>query len=282
MIVDIQAPELTNLTSEYLPQAVALSSALGWPYRLEDWAFAHSLGDGLALVKSGRLIGTAMRWSYGADFTSIGMIIIDKEFKGKGYGAQIFDSLLTGTESNTVFLNSTAEAVNLYRNRGFISTGLLYQHQGVPIIGEKNPMWSKVRSAEAADFPLMVELDQRSLGMRRKDLLSSLAEHGQLTLIFNDGIVTGYAACRSFGRGYVIGPVVANTLEDARALIGDAMSRLQGRFVRVDTSAESGLSQWLESSGLKCVDTATPMIRGKPPECSEQARTFALCSQSLG
>lgn len=282
MTYDNLVPPFTRLKESHLPGAVALSSSMGWPYRLEDWAFALTLGEGIALVQDGKLIGTAMRWHYGDNFTSVGMIIVDKNFQGRGFGAAIVDLLLSGIESRTVFLNATEEAVKLYKNRGFVGAGTLNQHQGVPTIEHNNSQWNQVRKADAGDLSLIMALDQESLGMERKDLIASLAKQGQLTLIINEGIVTGYAACREFGRGHVIGPVVAQTLEDARALIGEAMSRLADCFVRVDTSADSGLSPWLTSCGLPCVDTATPMTRGTPPQVSPRILTFALSNQSLG
>lgn len=283
MIKDRPAPVLTKLSTSHLPQAVALSTEMGWPYRLQDWEFAHALGEGLALEEDGKLIATAMQWDYGDAFTSIGMIIVSKKFQGFGFGSKLVDALLAGTGSRTVFLNGTAEAVDLYGRRGFVRTGVLNQHQGIPTPEAENLQQWRVRKAEAADLPVIMELDETSLGMPRTRLLKTLAEQAQLSVISTDGIITGYAACREFGRGHVIGPVIAQTVDDASILIDTAISQLpEGQFVRVDTAADSGLSPWLEARGLKCVDTATPMIRGVPPRRSRQIRTFALCSQSLG
>ncbi len=282
MIDETGAPVLTKLTATHLPQAVALSTEMGWPYRLEDWAFAHGLGEGLALEQGDKLIGTAMRWNFGDAFASVGMIIIAKAFQGRGYGARLVDTLLAGAGSRSVFLNATADALELYRRRGFICTGKLNQHQGVPVLGAPGSQQTRVRAAEVADLPLIMRLDEDSLGMPRTELIKSLVEVGELTLIREGGVVSGYAACRAFGRGHVIGPVVARNLEDACTLIEAAMARLPGGFIRVDTSAISGLSPWLEARGLQHVGTESSMIRGTPPQPSGQARVFALCSQSLG
>lgn len=273
---------LTKLTTSHLPQAVALSSEMGWPYRQEDWAFAHKLGEGLALELGNQLIGTAMRWHYGDSFASIGMIIIAKAYQGKGYGGRLVDALMAGAGSRSVFLNATQEAVELYRRRGFICIGEINQHQGVPLPGGAKPPCSRIRAAGASDLSLIMKLDEGSLGMPRTELIKSLAEVGRLTLIYEDGVACGYSACRPFGRGHVIGPVVASNIEDACTLIESAISQLPGGFVRVDTSANSGLSPWLEARGLKGVGTETTMVRGVPPQASGQGRVFALCSQSLG
>lgn len=286
MFEETSGAVLKKLTVAHLPQALALSSALGWPYRLEDWAFAHSLGDGLAL-EHGQLVGTAMRWDYGGAFASVGMIIVATQCKGRGYGARLVDALLDGAGSRNIFLNSTAEALELYRRRGFVPTGTLNQHQGVFVAaGERpglvEPIDSHIKSAADADLPEIIKLDEAALGMPRPELLKRIAEVGQLTVLSRGGSVTGYAACRAFGKGHVIGPVIAPDVDAARVLIDSILSQLPTGFVRVDTRADSGLGPWLESRGLACVDTATQMVRGATPPASERARVFALCSQSLG
>ena len=223
MFEETSGAVLKKLTVAHLPQALALSSALGWPYRLEDWAFAHSLGDGLAL-EHGQLVGTAMRWDYGGAFASVGMIIVATQCKGRGYGARLVDALLDGAGSRNIFLNSTAEALELYRRRGFVPTGTLNQHQGVFVAaGERpglvEPIDSHIKSAADADLPEIIKLDEAALGMPRPELLKRIAEVGQLTVLSRGGSVTGYAACRAFGKGHVIGPVIAPDVDAARVLI---------------------------------------------------------------
>ena len=271
---------LRPLAAEHLPDATGLSTEMGWPYRVEDWQFAHALGTGLALEQAGRLIGTAMRWDYGDSFATVGMIIVGKAHQGRGFGARLFDALLQGAGSRTILLNSTQEGLELYRRRGFALVGELNQHQGVPAIG--GAVSETVRAAEAGELSQIIELDARAAGMDRSELLQSLARAGQLTVIEREGASRGYAASRRFGRGYVIGPVVVENVADAQALIDDAIAKLPGEFVRVDTPASSGLGDWLEARGLKRVDTVTSMVRGAPPKVEGDSRIYALCSQSLG
>jgi ribosomal protein S18 acetylase RimI-like enzyme len=255
---------------------------MGWPYRLEDWAFAQQLGEGLALERAGRLVGTAMRWHYGDDFATVGMIIVAKAFQGRGYGSRLIDALLDGAETRTVLLNATREGLELYGRRGFTRSGEVNQHQGVAVLYEPLSQSGRIRAADFSDLPTIVQLDNDAIGIPRGTLLQQLMQAGRLTVIAGSGAVSGYAACRPFGRGHVIGPVIAATVADARLLIEDSLSRLPAAFVRVDTPARSGLATWLEASGLKRVDTVAAMLRGAPPLPSGQAQVFALCSQSLG
>ena len=48
-----------------LPAAHAMSSALKWPHRIEDWQFALSLGQGVVAERDGKVLGTALSWNLG-------------------------------------------------------------------------------------------------------------------------------------------------------------------------------------------------------------------------
>lgn len=285
-VVEVRAPELTRFASAHLQQALGLSTELGWPYRLEDWAFAQELGEGWALEQDGTLIGTAMRWQYGDAFATLGMIIVANAAQGRGYGARLFDALLEDAGSQTLLLNSTREGLELYRRRGFLPIGEVHQYQGVPARALPSPELDCVRPAEVGDLPTIEALDSETVGMPRGHLLQRLAQAGRLSVIVRDDVVTGYAACRRFGRGHVIGPVVATDVGQAQALIEDAIRNLPDNvvdnFVRVDIPGIPDIGSWLETKGLKRVDTVTAMVRGEPPQPAGNSRLFALCSQSLG
>jgi hypothetical protein len=80
----------------------------------------------------------------------------------------------------------------------------------------------------------------------------------------------------------VVGPVAAESAEDARALILAQLSTLHGQFVRIDVYAEHGLGDWLESLGLARVSDATAMVKGRRPVSDGAARMYALANQSFG
>jgi GNAT superfamily N-acetyltransferase len=274
-------PSTGRLKSDQLPQALLLSRQMGWPYRLEDWQFAHALGEGFSLELGEQLIGTAMGWNYGDDFASVGMIIVDNDFQGHGYGARLVDLLLAASGSRSILLNSTREGFALYQRRGFVQIGQTHQHQAVPLPPSGEPLDPRVQEAKPADLTFITRLDQEGVGMPRKALIDSLAQHGQLTVIRDRDAVKGYAASRPFGKGYVIGPVVAENLDDACALIEHAIRQVSGKFVRVDTASDSGLSDWLTARGLRHVGTEAFMVRGLAPRIAGPYKKFALCSQSL-
>lgn len=96
------------------------------------------------------------------------------------------------------------------------------------------------------------------------------------------GHIAGFAALRRFGRGYVIGPVIADSADNARLLIGALMAEVGGEFVRIDSDAALGLGSWLADCGLQQVDAPVTMIRGVPwqPEAGGM-RAWALMTQAM-
>ncbi|WP_126975335.1 GNAT family N-acetyltransferase [Frigidibacter oleivorans] len=273
---------LTTLERRHLPGALKLSQEMGWPYRFEDWETAATLGQGLVLERSGTVIGTALWWTYGQDFASAGMIIVTAAEQGCGHGARLFDGLLAATEGRNLFLNSTQEGFALYRRRGFSPWAQVLQHQG-PLVDAVAPDASAaLRPATAEDLPALRQFDAQAAGMPRHALIGELARTGRVMLSERAGRILGYSVARLFGRGHVVGPVVADTAEAAQALILAHLAHLQGQFVRIDVYAHDGLGEWLDSLGLRRVSEATAMVRGVLPEPAGDARIFALANQSFG
>jgi hypothetical protein len=94
--------------------------------------------------------------------------------------------------------------------------------------------------------------------------------------------VLGFALFRRFGRGHVIGPVVAPDAGRATALVGHWVAMHPGTFLRIDVPGSSGLGDWLDSIGLRKVDTVVTMVKGTPPARDDGVRSFAIVSQALG
>jgi GNAT superfamily N-acetyltransferase len=279
---DSEVAVLVPFARAHLEGALKLSQEMSWPYRLEDWDIALQLGKGFVLERAGTVIGTAAWWPYGETHASAGMIIVAKAAQGRGYGARLMDALLTSARPRTIALNSTAEGITLYRRRGFVPTGIIHQHQGIPRQSHETPRSGLLRPMAASEFEAIARLDRTATGLERRQLLNGLFDSGDGYVLLRDGILCGYAISRLFGRGYVIGPVVAESPTDARALIEFAIARLGPVFVRIDTPASSQLGEWLESIDLQQVSDATTMVLGTPAPWTGPARMFGLANQSFG
>lgn len=254
---------------------------MAWPYRLEDWEVAHELGQGFVLEDANEVMATALWWPYGEIHASAGMIIVAKAAQGRGHGARLMDALLAAAHPRAITLNSTAEGLALYERRGFVTVGAIQQHQGVPTRRHEAPPAELVMTMAASEFGAVARLDREASGWARQPMLRRLIAAGVGYLLVRDGVPRGYAICRLFGRGHVIGPVVAESPVDARALIEAALVPLGHTFVRIDTAAGTQLGPWLESIGLQQVGDATTMVRGAWTPPGGPVRMFALANQSF-
>jgi len=273
---------LHPFVTEHLEGALQLSQEMSWPYRLEDWAIALELGQGFVLCdRAGTVIATAAWWAYGENHASCGMIIVSKAAQGRGYGARLMDALLAAAHPRTITLNSTAEGMALYERRGFVRVGVIQQHQGIPHERHQAPPAELARAMAPSDVEAVARLDRQATGWARPQMLDRLIQAGDGHVLVRDGEPRGYAISRPFGRGHVIGPVVAESAADARALIEAALARLGQVFVRVDTAATSQLGDWLESIGLCQVSDATTMVKGSHVPPAGPACMFALANQSF-
>lgn len=270
------------LEARHLGQALALSKALDWPYRMEDWEFAHALGRGFAVEADGDLVGTALWWPYGEDYASAGMIIVAEKAQRQGVGAKLMDAMLADARGRKMILNSTLEGEALYSRLGFEPYDIVYQHQAIlaqtPQIDASVPL----RAATHHDRDALIALDKVAAGMDRTALLDALIAVADILIVVRGERITGYGCVRRWGRGYVIGPVVAGDTNDARALIAALAAPHVGDFVRIDVTESCNLDPWLDDIGLPRVGQVLSMSLGEPPKAGPHARLFALSNQSLG
>ena len=271
------------MTEQDLPAAHALSQAVRWPHRLEDWQFVQRLGSGFVAEADGVPVGTALCWLQGARHGSLGMIIVSEAHQGKGIGRKLMHLVLDALGERCTLLQATAAGQPLYESLGFQATGTLYQHQGTlaavaPVALAAGEI---VRPARAGDLSGMIALAKRATGMARDELLTQLAGVAEAAVLERGGELAGFSVMRRFGRGHAIGPLVAPDGERAKALVAYWAGAYGGAFVRVDVTAASGLSDWLAQVGLVQVDSAVTMARNGVPVQDPHMHQFAIASQAL-
>jgi predicted N-acetyltransferase YhbS len=273
---------LTAFRSEHLEGALRLSRQAKWPHRLDDWQLALDLSAGFVALdaNASTVVGTVLMTPYKRDVASINMVIVDEAARGHGLGRRLMEAIIALAGSRALKLVATGEGLPLYRKLGFCRTATIVQHQGLAL---RVTSPANVRPTEPRDISEIIELDRNAYGAEREDLLQALARVGCLAVLDDGRSIAGFAGRRAFGRGEVIGPVVAANANDAKALLSYFMAEREGRFVRVDTAGAAQLGAWLADRGLVGVDEGIAMER---PVVARWSRapftTFALTSQAFG
>ena len=266
-----------------VPAAHALSSALKWPHRIEDWQFGLELGQGVVAERGGKVLGTALSWQWGASHATLGLVIVSPELQGQRIGNRMIEALLGRLATRDVLLHATAAGRGLYERLGFVAIGEVDQHQGVlaalPVLAGREG--DRLRPLAAADVESLIAIDARGAGMPRGELLRRLFAQEKTVVLERGGRAVGFAVLRRFGRGHAVGPVAAPDVDAARLLIADCCRHTEG-FLRIDVDATSGLLQWLESLGLARTGGGTVMVRGRMPQRGPVHGGWALVTQAIG
>ncbi|WP_122241024.1 GNAT family N-acetyltransferase [Pseudomonas syringae] len=273
------------VTAEDIPAAHALSVSLKWPHREQDWAMVQRTSEGFVAEHDGQLVGVAFTCHQG-DWSSIGLVIVRDDHQGKGIGRRLMKLCLDATAPRTPVLNATELGAPLYQSLGFVDFARIQQHQGIAdlsgLLAPKDDL--PIRTLGPTDHAELIRLANAGSGLDRTavltDLLSRDAERA--VGIEYAGQLQSIALLRRFGRGHIIGPVVARDVDQAQRLIEHLLQQIPGMFVRFDILADCGLAAWLEGLGLPCVDRAPRMVLGTPPASAPDVQQFALVTQAIG
>lgn len=271
-------PSIVSFGKQHIPGGVALSQAEGWPHRPQDWAFIQSISNGVVALNDQEVVGTAFCTPFGDRLAAFNMIIVAESQRGQGLGTRFMEALFDLAAPRTVQLVATEAGYPLYLKMGFVETGRILQQQGV--IAEVT-IPEGIEPAAPADHDAIRALDAAHTGLERTALWDALFNVSNVRVIRKEGEVRGVAACRDFGRGKVVGPVIADSVDSAKRLINSHLADHPGTFVRIDVPAQSGLGEWLETFGLANVGGGRVMIRGEAPVAASSG-VYALASQAVG
>ncbi|TIL37689.1 MAG: GNAT family N-acetyltransferase [Mesorhizobium sp.] len=278
----IQQIILEEMTPGHLEGAVELSRQVNWPHRREDWELAQSVSRGIAALEEERVVATIMMTPYGDNAAAINMVIVDAAMRGRGLGRKMMEEALAKAGERTCCLTATQDGLPLYEKLGFVTTGEIVQHQGeaLAVSAPAHVSW-----AESRDLARLEVLDREAFGHDRSALMERLFERAKFAVIRDEGDTQAFSAIRPFGRGLVVGPVVARNGAEAKALIDFLLAHHQGKFVRVDTDVSTDLAEWLTGRGLAHVGGGITMRRSMATHKESKPahhRTYALVSQALG
>jgi hypothetical protein len=283
-VKQLDSYELTAraMAMDDIPALHALSIGVQWPHRPEDWAMLIRVGEGVVAEDAiGRVVGSAMWWPLDPDLARVGMVITTPRLQERGGARWLTNQIAKQIGSRDVTVTASRASLRLCLSLGFKSGPPVYQHQGTVVATPA--AIPGARPMVAADEASIRALDKAALTAERRAVLDELLAVSDGTVVEQDGEVAGFALCRPFGRGHVVGPVIAPSEEDALALVAPHVAAHAGRFLRLDTREREGsFRAYLEASGLSLFDMDTAMSLGRDRVPRGPARVYGLASHSLG
>lgn len=263
-----------------------MTVGVGWPHRARDLDLIIALGRGLiGLDQIGRPICTAMSFPWGDDFATIGMMTTTPRLQAQGAGRWLLQRMMEDCGSRGLRLLGTRAGHTLYLEAGFIPMGPVRQMQGIAAcVDMPDPVPGlTVRPVVQGDIEALLKLDTHAFGASRVDMLGLLLARGDGLIALRNDLPVGFALRRKFGRGTMIGPVVAEDDDVAMHLIAPLIGQLQGSFARMDTPVDSPrLLNFLKAAGMSHFDSVTEMRIGPNRRSEDGAVIYGLAAHSLG
>jgi GNAT superfamily N-acetyltransferase len=296
LAVDVFEMRLADIDAVDLAQLHALSIAVGWPHRAEDWQLMRGIGRGIvALDEIDRVLGSAMWFPYTESLAAVGMVITSPRLQALGTGQWLMKRIMAECEGRAFRLNATRAALRLYLSLDFNRQKTVFQCQGEANWPESwSESWprpsetAELRPLVEADLAGIIARDAEAYGVPRTKLITGLLQQSSGHGLFRSDQLEAFALCRRFGRGHVVGPVVASCDEDAIAVVAPHVVAHERHFLRLDTHLEAGpFRTFIEHAGLSVYDTVTTLslhagFTDPNRRNASQPVTYALASQAFG
>lgn len=211
---------IRTMTRTEIDLAVEWAAAEGWNPGLHDADCFHAADPAGFLIglRGDEPVATISVVKYGASFGFLGFYIVKPQYRGKGYGLQIWQAGMDSLAGRNVGLDGVVAQQENYKKSGFAwaYANIRYQGSGLaqPAADSQILPLSKLTFAQVAayDQPFFPEDRTRFL-----QCWLAQPQSAALGLVAN-GKLTGYGMVRACRSGYKIGPLFADSPQVAERL----------------------------------------------------------------
>ncbi|MFB7509715.1 GNAT family N-acetyltransferase [Streptomyces broussonetiae] len=274
---------VTQATLDDWPVIAGWAGAEGWNPGVSDGpAFFTQDPAGFFLGRiDGEPVSAISVVNYGPDYAFLGCYLVRPDLRGHGHGLTTWKTALAHAGERTVGLDGVVAQQDNYRQSGFELAYRTIRFTGAAPLGEPS---DGVRPAGPADLAAITSYDGACWPADRPRFLAEwLTGPGHRAFVRHDGArVTGYGVLRPGRDSLRIGPLFADTAEDARALFAALAAEAAGREVAIDVPEPNKAGIALaEAAGLRASFETARMYTG-PVRAHAQDRVFGVTTLELG
>ncbi|MED4204859.1 GNAT family N-acetyltransferase [Neobacillus mesonae] len=267
---------------------IELSASVGWDYDKYEIRTVLSTGKIFGHKNSeGKIVSSAAIIPYDTNLASIGMVIVNKEYRGLGLGKEITQKCMD-SESNdiSIMLIATEEGKPLYEKMGFITVDRVHkyicdQYNVKKILN--NGTLSIVDFTEN-DFPQIVNIDRAAFGDKRSKFLHKRIIQSEQCVVVKDhkSNIVGYGISILGPMNLILGPIVAPDSLTAAIILDRLASRHRGKL-RIDVpSGNEKFLLFLEQCGFVKVNQPPIMVINSVKMPARNKTLFAIAAQIFG
>jgi GNAT superfamily N-acetyltransferase len=265
--------------------AVELAAKEGWNPGLNDAdPFYYSDTSGFLIgLHDNKPIACISVVSYENKFGFLGFYIVVPEFRGKGYGIQIWNAGIEKLKGHNIALDGVFAQQENYKKSGFkfAYSNIRYEWRNTIIEHGNNNL------VKLSDIPFdkIYEYDKKFFPADRKTFLQRWVNMpGSFSTAYSvEDRIRGYGVIRKCRVGYKVGPLFADDNETAENIFLELTNKVEANasiFLDVPEVNEKGL-KLARKFRMKNVFGTARMYTGKFPDISVD-RTYGVTSFELG
>ncbi|NIA67391.1 GNAT family N-acetyltransferase [Pelagibius litoralis] len=273
------------MTRAELDTAIGWAGDEGWNPGLADADCFHGSDPGgfLMAFQDGRPVASISVVAYGADFGFLGFYICHRDVRGRGIGYRLWQAGLTRLGARCIGLDGVVEQQSNYQKEGFVLAHRNIRYGGT--VACEAPEDPRLRRITADQLAAILAYDRPFFPGPRAAFLRCWLQARENRMGFalvDQGAVAGYGVLRRCREGYKIGPLFADTPQDADLLFRALVARTRGAKVFLDPPAPNREANALaERYGLQPVFETARMYRGAAPDLPLQC-IFGITTFELG
>ena len=282
--------ELRRLDLQDVEQALQLSEAENWNQTEKEWELliGNKQNICVAATLGDKLIGTATVINYENKVGWIGMVIVDKEYRGQ----KISNLLLSGIIENSkniisLKLDATPAGQPVYQKFDFTSEYLVYRFISMSVF--KNEVHFEpgvsVERAVPKNLEEITEYDKQIFGAERKLLIEFLIRNfpEKAWILRLNGQIKGIVLGRKGRLFHQVGPVFASSSDFAKILILKSLEDIENQPVIVDIPEhQSELINWINTLGFTKQRQFVRMYKNENAFPGLIENQFLICGPEFG
>lgn len=267
-----------------LETAVGWAAQEGWNPGLYDVASFYTTDpQGFLMGElNGEPIASISAVAYDDTFGFIGFYIVHPEFRGKGYGWQIWQKGMEYLGDRNIGLDGVLAQQANYRKSGFSLAYRNIRYQGS--FSQSQTKSGDLRNVSQIPFQQLLEFDSRFFPVPRPRFLQAwIAQPASIALAKCDGdTILGYGVIRPCQVGWKIGPLFAIEADTADELLRNLVAYTNGATCYLDIPEPNPAAlDLVRNHQMTPVFETARMYTKQAPHCS-LAGIFGVTTFELG
>ncbi|WP_408009190.1 GNAT family N-acetyltransferase [Pseudalkalibacillus sp. A8] len=280
--------QLMTLGKNDIMGLIALSKSVGWDYDEND--IQTILSSGIVFGhknQDGQIVSCAAIIPYDSYLASIGMVIVNKEYRGLGLGKEATDACIRSVPKKShIMLIATQDGIPLYKRMGFKEVDCVHKFSCKQYLLTKynDSTDLSVEVFNKDEFERIIELDKEAFGDGREKFLINRIEQSHESLVVRDkkGMIIGYGLSIFGSMNLILGPIVAPNQKAASLLIHHLACNHKGRL-RIDVpSGQELFMEKLIERGFEEVNQPPIMIYNSDEMPLRHNTLYGIAAQIFG